>query len=64
MCCSSETDNQEMRNIGLAGDHAYSLLGGYIFKTSQGQAKVVKLRNPWGNFEWKGDWSDSSPLWT
>lgn len=25
---------------------------------------MVKLRNPWGSGEWKGDWSDSSPLWT
>ena len=22
------------------------------------------LRNPWGNFEWKGNWGDSSNLWT
>lgn len=21
------------------------------------------MRNPWGNSEWKGDWSDDSPLW-
>jgi hypothetical protein len=22
------------------------------------------LRNPWGNFEWKGDWADDSDCWT
>ena len=26
--------------------------------------KVVKLRNPWGNTEWKGDWGDNSTKWT
>ena len=25
---------------------------------------MVKLRNPWGDHEWNGDWSDKSPLWT
>ena len=23
----------------------------------------MQLRNPWGQFEWKGDWSDNSKLW-
>lgn len=25
---------------------------------------MLNIRNPWGNFEWDGDWSDNSPLWT
>lgn len=24
----------------------------------------MNFRNPWGGFEWDGDWSDASPLWT
>ena len=22
------------------------------------------MRNPWGNFEWQGDWGDKSDCWT
>ena len=28
------------------------------------KVKIIKLRNPWGGFEWKGDWSDYSECWT
>ena len=27
-------------------------------------AKLVLVRNPWGSYEWKGDFSDNSHLWT
>lgn len=26
--------------------------------------KLLKIRNPWGQFEWDGDWSDKSDKWT
>ena len=28
------------------------------------EERLIKVRNPWGDFEWKGDWGDDSELWT
>ena len=39
-------------------------LPGELEETEEAEEKLVKLRNPWGNKEWKGDWSDKSPKWT
>ena len=45
--------------------HAYSIMKLFKFTHSQkGNTVLLKLRNPWGKLEWKGDWSDDSPLWT
>eukprot|EP00455_Lapot_gusevi_P015017 TRINITY_DN17575_c0_g1_i1.p1 TRINITY_DN17575_c0_g1~~TRINITY_DN17575_c0_g1_i1.p1 ORF type:complete len:330 (-),score=56.75 TRINITY_DN17575_c0_g1_i1:53-1042(-) len=46
--------------VGIVQGHAYSLLD---VQEVDGN-KLVKLRNPWGNFEWKGAWSDGDAKWT
>jgi hypothetical protein len=44
----------------LVPGHAYSVI---IVKEALNH-KLMNIRNPWGNFEWDGDWSDKSSLWT
>lgn len=50
-----------MGGNGLVSGHAYSI--NKVQKTSQGDV-LVRLRNPWGQGEWKGKWCDSDPAWT
>jgi hypothetical protein len=45
---------------GFIGGHAYAVLRAW----EEGDLKLLKLRNPWGETEWEGDWSDGSKLWT
>jgi len=45
---------------GLLSDHAYAMVEA---RNCQGH-RLVKIQNPWGSYEWQGDWSDDSPLWT
>ena len=54
-----------LEKLGLVGGHAYGLLAVAEVKDRKGKlTKIVQLRNPWGSFEWKGDWGDDSDIWT
>lgn len=46
---------------GLVGGHAYTVLK--LVELTK-DIRLVQVRNPWGRGEFKGDWSDKSPLWT
>lgn len=56
-----QIDEEEYARVGLRPRHAYSVMD---VRDEGNQLRLVKLRNPWGHFSWKGDWSDDSPLWT
>ncbi|THU76013.1 cysteine proteinase, partial [Dendrothele bispora CBS 962.96] len=46
--------------FGLMGNHAYSVLRAVEVNGK----RFVIVRNPWGNSEWTGPWSDGSKEWT
>ena len=42
------------RNMGIAGGHAYTVLGLAGGEEGGKLPRLVKIRNPWGNsFEWR-----------
>ena len=61
---SGDVSNLDIEEVGLSPGHAYSFLNVYKVNTDKGVERLVKLRNPWGNGEYNGAWSDSSKKWT
>lgn len=53
-------DDDEFARLGLRPRHAYSVMR----VEEVGENRLVQLRNPWGTFSWKGNWSDNSKTWT
>jgi hypothetical protein len=56
---------KKMHDMGLITEHSYGLISAAKIKDKNGKdTQLVLLRNPWGNFEWNGDWGDNSDCWT
>ncbi|XP_078515755.1 calpain-3 [Lissotriton helveticus] len=49
---------------GLVKGHAYSVTGVEETPFKKDKVKLVRLRNPWGQIEWNGPWSDQSKEWS
>ena len=49
-----------VERVGLKAAHCYTILDIYEIKGE----KVIRLRNPWGEEQFHGDWSDNSSKWT
>ena len=40
--------------------HAYGIIDVFEIKSDVKVHRLLRIRNPWGNMEWKGKWSDRS----
>ena len=55
IAASVSNNGENKRDDGIVEGHAYTVKRIYSFK----KYKLLNLRNPWGQFEWKGKWSDN-----
>ena len=58
MVAGSKGQGEKESGTGLISGHAYSLISIHQFEAYGEQVRLLKLRNPWGKFEWNGPWSD------
>jgi len=58
--------SEALKQVGIIDAHAYSMLEAFPLVTDdKRKIRLLKLRNPWGFEEWKGDWSDNDTKnWT
>ncbi|XP_023684021.1 calpain-2 catalytic subunit-like [Paramormyrops kingsleyae] len=60
---TSAADSEAITVQKLVKGHAYSLTGASEVDYRGGKEKLVRIRNPWGQVEWTGAWSDNSSEW-
>nr|XP_020496015.1 calpain-1 catalytic subunit-like [Labrus bergylta] len=65
-CSIDISDSKDMEAVTfkkLVKGHAYSVTGVEEVVYRGNLTKLVRIRNPWGEVEWTGAWSDSSREW-
>ena len=63
VCSSNPGSDSETSQSGVVQGHAYTLLAVATLNFNGQLHRLVKLRNPWGKVEFKGQWSDFDPNW-
>ncbi|MCJ1421172.1 calpain 2, (m II) large subunit [Xylographa parallela] len=56
----NHSDPNEEGRQGIEDNHAYSILRAVNYKNN----RLLLVKNPWGETEWSGPWSDGSSEWT
>jgi len=64
MMCSSVGKGEKNMGNGIITGHAYTVVDLRKFEHNGKIVRLIRLRNPWGQGEWTGDWGTNSSLWT
>ncbi|XP_030583240.1 calpain-8 [Archocentrus centrarchus] len=60
---SSSYDTEAITSQKLVKGHAYSITAAEQVHHRGSRVELIRIRNPWGQVEWTGAWSDSSKEW-
>ncbi|XP_074207765.1 calpain-8 isoform X2 [Camelus bactrianus] len=60
---SSAAEAEAITSQKLVKSHAYSITGVEEVDSRGRPERLIRLRNPWGEVEWTGAWSDNAPEW-
>ncbi|KAM4023089.1 calpain-9 isoform 2-T2 [Anomaloglossus baeobatrachus] len=60
---TSSAETEAKTPQGLVKGHAYSITGMDTVNYRGQMIQLIRLRNPWGQVEWNGPWSDNSSEW-
>uniref|UniRef100_A0A3Q4BDN2 Calpain-1 catalytic subunit n=1 Tax=Mola mola TaxID=94237 RepID=A0A3Q4BDN2_MOLML len=63
ICITSSRDMEAITFKKLVKGHAYSVTSVDEVMYRGSPTKLVRIRNPWGEVEWTGPWSDNSREW-
>uniref|UniRef100_G1KBL7 Calpain 8 n=1 Tax=Anolis carolinensis TaxID=28377 RepID=G1KBL7_ANOCA len=60
---ASAAETEAITRLKLVKGHAYSVTGAEEVNYRGQPVKLLRIRNPWGEVEWTGAWSDNAPEW-
>uniref|UniRef100_A0A673J4K9 Calpain-2 catalytic subunit n=1 Tax=Sinocyclocheilus rhinocerous TaxID=307959 RepID=A0A673J4K9_9TELE len=60
---TDSADSEAITSQKLVKGHAYSVTAAEEVEDRGNLTKLIRIRNPWGQVEWTGAWSDGSSEW-